>query len=126
MSDSWRWTGGGAVGMLPMLAIFIAFYFMLIVPQRKQQKQHETMQKALKKGDLVRTEGGIRGEIFSLDERDVVLIVSDRMKLTVLRSKVAGLEPDVARATHAARQRYQPLGASGRQQQRRADRLKPQ
>ncbi len=51
--------GGGIMGFLPMILIFVAFYFLLIAPQRKKQKQHQKMINALEKGDNVKTIGGV-------------------------------------------------------------------
>ena len=67
-------------------------YFLMIRPQQKRAKQQETMLGALKKGDIVRTNGGIRGEITALDERDVTVEVADRTRIKVLRSHIAGLD----------------------------------
>jgi preprotein translocase subunit YajC len=50
------------------------------------------MMGALAKGDIVRTNGGIRGEITALDERDVTIEVADRTRIRVLRSHIAGLD----------------------------------
>ena len=49
--------GGGLMGFLPMILIFVAFYFLLIALQRKKQKQHQKMINALEKGDNVKTIG---------------------------------------------------------------------
>jgi len=46
----------------------------------------------LKKGDVVRTNGGLRGEVTALDERDVTLEVADRTRVKVLRSHIAGMD----------------------------------
>ena len=73
-----------------LAAMIAVFWFVVIAPQRKQQKAHESMIKALKKGDIVRTTGGVRGEILSIDEREVVLKVAEKTKINVLRSHVAG------------------------------------
>lgn len=69
--------------------IFALFYFLLIRPQQKKQQETDSMLKALRKGDKVRTSGGIKGEILSLDEREVVLQVADKVKINVLRSHIA-------------------------------------
>lgn len=96
--------GGGEGGMAPtggcatqaglLLVMMLIFYFMLIRPQQKRQKEHDAMLKALRKGAIVRTSGGIRGEIFELNDRDATLLVHDKTKLNVLRSNIAGVEPD--------------------------------
>lgn len=77
---------------LLIVVMFAVFYFLMIRPQQKRAKEHEDMLKGLKKGDLVRTNGGIRGEVTAIDEKDVTLLVSERTRIRVLRSHVAGLE----------------------------------
>ena len=82
----------------PIVFIFVIFYFLLIAPMRKKQKQTREMLSKLKKGDEVVTGGGIFGRIAALDEERgfVVLQISDNVKIKVLRSAVAGLagEPE--------------------------------
>ena len=84
--------GGGTEQIGLLLLMFAVLYFLMIRPQQKRAKQHETMMSALKKGDIVRTNGGIRGEITALDERDVTIEIADRTRIRVLRSHVAGLD----------------------------------
>ena len=69
-----------------MVAIF---WFFMIGPQRKQQKQLNEMLKNLKKGDKVITIGGLHGEIIDIDEDDVKLRVSDKTELKFTKSSVA-------------------------------------
>ena len=84
--------GGGTEQIGLLLLMFGVLYFLMIRPQQKRAKEHDTMMGALKKGDIVRTNGGIRGEITALDERDVTVEVADRTRLKVLRSHIAGLD----------------------------------
>ena len=84
--------GGGTEQIGLLLLMFAVLYFLMIRPQQKRAKQQETMMGALKKGDIVRTNGGIRGEITTLDERDVTIEVAERTRIKVLRSHVAGLD----------------------------------
>lgn len=84
--------GGGTEQIGLLLLMFAVLYFLMIRPQQKRAKQHEALIGGLKKGDIVRTNGGIRGEITALDERDVTLEVSDRTRIKVLRSHIAGLD----------------------------------
>lgn len=84
--------GGGTEQIGLLLLMFAVLYFLMIRPQQKRAKQHEAMMSALKKGDIVRTNGGIRGEITGLDERDVTIEVADRTRIRVLRSHIAGLD----------------------------------
>lgn len=85
--------GGGATSIAPTLVtfglVFAIFYFLIIRPQNKKQKETQSMLKALKKGDRVVTIGGIRGNIFSLKEDVVVLKVDDNTKIQFSRSAVA-------------------------------------
>ena len=84
--------GGGTEQIGFLLLMFAVLYFLMIRPQQKRAKQHEAMMGALKKGDIVRTNGGIRGEITALDERDVTVEIADRTRIKVLRSHIAGLD----------------------------------
>ncbi|MFW5876317.1 MAG: preprotein translocase subunit YajC [Myxococcota bacterium] len=78
------------IGLLAVMVL--VFYFLLIRPQQKRERERESMLKSLKKGAMVRTSGGIRGEITDLTEQDVTLLVSDKTKLNVLRSHIAAVE----------------------------------
>ncbi len=83
--------GGGAASSLFILVAFIAiFYFLLIRPQRKQQKAHDEMVGNLKKGDDVVTVGGIMGKIVHI-EGDRLTIKSGDTRIQVERSKVGRL-----------------------------------
>jgi preprotein translocase subunit YajC len=85
--------GQGCYMQLGMLALMVlVFYFLLIRPQQKREREREEMLKSLKKGAMVRTTGGIRGEITDLTDRDATLLISDKVKINVLRSHIAGAE----------------------------------
>lgn len=84
--------GGGTEQIGFLLLMFAVLYFLMIRPQQKRAKQHDTMMGALKKGDIIRTNGGVRGEITALDERDVTIEIAERTRIKVLRSHVAGLD----------------------------------
>jgi preprotein translocase subunit YajC len=73
----------------PMLLMFGIFYFLILRPQQKRQRETDDMLKALKKGDKVRTSGGIRGEVVELNEAEVWLQIADKVKINVLRSHIA-------------------------------------
>jgi len=79
---------GAGPNLLMLVVMGAVFYFMLIRPQQKQQKQVDDMRKALRKGDKVRTSGGIRGEVVELNEHEVVLLIADKVKINVLRSAI--------------------------------------
>lgn len=83
--------GSGFELQLPILALMFAlFYFLMIRPQQKRQRETDQMLKALKRGDQVRTSGGIRGEIVDLTDTEVTLLIADKVKINLLRSHVAG------------------------------------
>ena len=56
-------TGGGMLQLLPLVLIFVVFYFLLIRPQQKKAKMHRTMVEAVKRGDKVITGGGLVGTV---------------------------------------------------------------
>ena len=85
--------GGGITGMVPFLFIFVVFYFMLIRPQQKKQREQQDWLKSLKKGDEVVTTGGLIGKITGLNDAVVTLEVQEKVRLRVLRSAIAGKPP---------------------------------
>lgn len=72
--------------LLPMILIFVIFYFMLIVPEKKRKKSYDEMLKALKVNDEIVTRGGIMGKIVNLQE-DFVILESGPDKTRVKVSK---------------------------------------
>lgn len=78
---------------LPLILIFVIFYFLLIRPQSKKAKEHKQMLENLKKGDKVMTNGGIYGLIEDIDTETVTLKVGvkDDVKIKVNRGYIAGL-----------------------------------
>ena len=78
---------------LPLILIFVIFYFLLIRPQSKKAKEHKELLENLKKGDKVMTNGGIYGLIDDIDEKTVTLKVGikDDVKIKIDRGYIAGL-----------------------------------
>ncbi|MDR0669954.1 MAG: preprotein translocase subunit YajC [Treponema sp.] len=86
-------TGGAAfLQFLPFIAIIAIFYFLIIRPQNKKQKETQRMLGALKKGDRVITIGGIHGIIQTVREHSVILKVDDSVKLEFNRSAISSVE----------------------------------
>lgn len=81
------------LGFLPLIVIFIIFYFLLIRPQSKRAKEHKNMVSALAKGDEVVTSGGILGRITSLDDNFVTLEISTGVEVNIQRSAIGSLMP---------------------------------
>ncbi len=81
---------GSLVSTLLMFALIIGiFYFMILRPQQKKQKERERMLGTVKKGDKVITAGGLHGTIAGLDEKTVLIQVADNVKMKFDRSAVA-------------------------------------
>jgi preprotein translocase subunit YajC len=87
--------GPGAMfqSFLPLILIFVIFYFLLIRPQSKKAKDHKQMLENLKKGDKVVTTGGIHGFVEDLDANTVTLKIGikDDVRIKVGRSYIAGI-----------------------------------
>ena len=80
------------VQFMPIILMFAIFYFLLIRPQQKKQKELQAMITQLKKGDKVVTSGGILGVVSSIQDDYVVLTVGDSdTKIEILKSAIAGL-----------------------------------
>ena len=81
---------GDLIGsLLPLIVLFAIFYFLIIRPQQKQQKEHDAMLAALDKGDKIVTNGGLIVEITKVEENFLSVISIDGSKLRVARSYVA-------------------------------------
>jgi len=71
------------LSFLPLIFIFLIFYFLLIRPQIQERKKHQAMISSLKKNDKVVTIGGIHGVVVNVKEKTVILRVSDNVKIEV-------------------------------------------
>ncbi len=85
--------GDALTSFLPLIVIFVIFYFLLIRPQSKKAKEHKQMVGALAKGDEVVTNGGILGKIVKVGDNFIELEVADGMNVKVQRQAVATLMP---------------------------------
>ncbi len=90
-------TGGGFGMFVPMILIMVMFYFILIRPQRKQQKAQEEMRKNLRNGDKVVTIGGIHGLITGATDRTVSVKVADGLSIKFDRSAIASVTDSKAK-----------------------------
>jgi len=88
-------SGGGSMYSTIIMfgAIFLIFYFMIIRPQQKRAKEREKLLSNLQKGDKVVTSAGLHGTIVFIDEKTVLLQVSDNVKLKYERSAIATIIP---------------------------------
>lgn len=85
--------GNDFVSFLPMIAIFVVFYFLLIRPQQKKAKETRAMLAALQKGDEVVTAGGVVGRISKLGEQYATIEIANGVEMNVQRAAVAQLLP---------------------------------
>lgn len=84
--------GSSLFSFLPLVAIIAIFYFLILRPQNKKQKDTQKMLSALKKGDRVVTIGGIHGVIQSVKESTVIVKVDENVKLELNRGAISGVE----------------------------------
>lgn len=85
---------GGLMAFLPLVIIMVIFYVLLILPAQRRQKKTQQMISALKNGDKVVTNGGLFGTIVGLEGDAVQLRIADQVKVKILRSAIAGLQPE--------------------------------
>lgn len=86
--------GGGDVFMslLPLVLIFVVFYFLLIRPQQKRVKEHKAMVEALRRGDRVVTGGGILGKVSKvLNENEVQVEIAENVRVRVQRTTISAV-----------------------------------
>jgi preprotein translocase subunit YajC len=76
---------------LPIILIFVIFYFLLIRPQQKQKKEHQNLLANIKVGDNVLTAGGIYGRVTGLKDDKVTVEISDKVRVKVNRGHIAGV-----------------------------------
>jgi len=131
ISTAYAQSAGGLGGMfdssntmlqfLPLVLIFVVFYFLLIRPQQKKQKEHSSMLGALRRGDRVVTGGGIIGTVNRVASNEEVEVdIAQNVRVRVLRSTITSVlaKPDPAAAREAANERGLERGSGGRRRGR--------
>lgn len=76
------------VSLLPLVLVIVVFYFFMIRPQMKKQKELRQFRDSLKKGDKVMTIGGIHGKVADIKESTIVIEIADKVRLTVEKSAI--------------------------------------
>jgi preprotein translocase subunit YajC len=85
-------SGSGFAQFVPLILIFVIFYFFLIRPQQKKIKDHKAMVQALKRGDEIVTSGGIVGTIEKVHDDDKIdVLISDNVTIKVIKSTIQSL-----------------------------------
>ena len=104
------------VQFLPLVLIFVVFYFLLIRPQQKKAKDHRTMLDALRRGDRVVTGGGIVGTVSKVvGPEEVEVDIAQGVRVRVLRSMISSVlaKPDPTAAREAAREKDKTAAGTG-------------
>lgn len=84
--------GGSLFGlMVPLLVIFGVFYIFIIIPQQRAEKKRQAMLNSIKKGDKVITVGGIIGTVNKIDDKTVILKVSQETNIKFEKSAIKGI-----------------------------------
>ncbi|MBW1847726.1 MAG: preprotein translocase subunit YajC [Deltaproteobacteria bacterium] len=95
---------GGAGGQgqfttfIPIILMFVIFYFLLIRPQQKKQKDHRALVNNLKKNDRVVTSGGIYGKITGVDDQTVTVEIADKVRVKVARGNISNVLQDTSKS----------------------------
>lgn len=82
-------SGGGLLGLLPLVLIFGAMYFLLLRPQRKRQKQAQLLQSSIGEGDEVILNSGIYGFVSAVEDSYIWLDIAEKVEIRVARSAIA-------------------------------------
>jgi preprotein translocase subunit YajC len=83
---------------MPLVAMGVVFWFLILRPQMKKQKDHQTKIEAIKKGDQVLTGGGIVGKVVRIDEHYADVEIAQGIKVKVLKSTISDLIPPTGSA----------------------------
>jgi preprotein translocase subunit YajC len=83
----------GLFGLLPWVAIFVIFYFLLIRPQQKRAKEHQSMISAVKKNDTVVTGGGLIGKVTKVEDNEVEIEIASGVRVKALKGTLSDVRP---------------------------------
>jgi len=98
ISSAWAQAAGGSapnafVQLLPLVLIFVVFYFLLIRPQAKRAKEHKAMVAALAGGDEVVTSGGMLGKVTEMGDQFLTVEIADGVRIKIQRHTIASVLP---------------------------------
>jgi preprotein translocase subunit YajC len=83
--------GGGFTAFIPLILMGVIFYFLLIRPQQKKQKDLRNMLASIKKGDTVITQGGLHGRITGLTDQVATLEIAEKVRVKVSRAYISAI-----------------------------------
>jgi preprotein translocase subunit YajC len=84
---------GGILGLMPLVLIFVAFYFLMIRPQQKRMKDLQTAVNAVKKGDQVVTGGGLVGKVTKVEDEQVEIELAPNVKVRAIKATLTSVMP---------------------------------
>jgi len=99
ISDAWAEAApaapqdAGLMGFIPLVVIFVLFYFLLIRPQMKRAKDHRKMVESLAKNDEVVTSGGMLGKVIDIEESFITVEIAEGVRVKVQKNAVTSLVP---------------------------------
>ena len=99
ISDAWAEAApaapqdAGLMGFIPLIVIFVLFYFLLIRPQMKRAKDHRKMVESLAKNDEVVTSGGMLGKVIDIEESFVTVEIAEGVRVKIQKNAVTSLVP---------------------------------
>lgn len=86
--------GAGLIQFLPIILIFVVFWFMIIRPQKKQQDQRKAMIEAVKRGDRIVTSGGLFATVRDVKGDRVVATIAENVKVEISKAAITGVLPE--------------------------------
>ncbi len=82
-------TTGALLSFAPIILMFVVFYFLVLRPQQKRMKEHQAMLAALKRGDVVVTNGGLIGKVARVDDKEIQVELADNVRVRLVRHAIA-------------------------------------
>jgi len=86
-------TAGQLTSFLPLIVIFVLFYFLLIRPQNKRQKEHRQMVETLGNGDEIVTGGGVLGKVTEVGEQFVTVEIAEKVSIKIQKHTISSVLP---------------------------------
>ena len=80
---------GGFTSLIPIVLMFVIFYFLLIRPQQKKAKEHREMISQVRKGDRIVTSGGLHGRVTAVSDSTLTVEIADRVRVKIARGNVS-------------------------------------
>jgi preprotein translocase subunit YajC len=80
---------GGFTSLIPIILMFVIFYFLLIRPQQKKAKEHREMISQVRKGDRIVTSGGLHGRVTAVTDSTLTVEIADRVRVKIARGNIS-------------------------------------